>query len=88
MAALIIISIIGAAAGVVLGAYLRICFAIRREDRTKGSLRLNAPDQSARSARNLVGISSSMELRRAASGLPAVSRGPTGSPGPSRGGDG
>jgi hypothetical protein len=59
MAALIIISIVGAAAGVVLGAYLRICFAIRREDRTKGSLRLNAPDQSARSARNLVGISSS-----------------------------
>jgi hypothetical protein len=59
MAALITISIIGAAAGVLLGAYLRICFAIRREDRTKGSLRLNAPDQSARSARTLVGIGTS-----------------------------
>ncbi|HEX9041145.1 MAG TPA: hypothetical protein VF838_08960 [Trebonia sp.] len=59
MAALIIISIITAVAGVVFGAYLKICFAIQREDRRKGSLRLDAPSPSARNARNLVGISSS-----------------------------
>ena len=59
MAALITISIIVAVAGVVFGAYLKICFAIRREDRKRGSLRLDAPNQSARSARDFVGISSS-----------------------------
>jgi hypothetical protein len=59
MAALITISVIVAVAGIVFGAYLKICFAIRREDRTKWSLRLEAPNQSARSARNFVGISSS-----------------------------
>jgi hypothetical protein len=59
MAALITISIIVAVAGVVFGAYLKICFAIRREDRKKGSLRLDAPNQSAQNARDFVGISSS-----------------------------
>jgi hypothetical protein len=59
MAALVTISVIVAVAGIVFGAYLKICFAIRREDRTKWSLRLEAPNQSARSARNFVGISSS-----------------------------
>jgi hypothetical protein len=59
MAALIAITIVIALAGVVFGAYLKICFAIRREDRTRGSLRLDARSQSARSARDLVGISSS-----------------------------
>jgi hypothetical protein len=59
MAALITIAVVVAAAGVVCGAYLKICFAIRRDDRTRGSLRLNAPNQSAQSARTLVGINSS-----------------------------
>jgi len=59
MAALITIAIVTAMAGVLLGAYVKICGAIRREDRRKGSLRFDAPSQSARSARNLVGISNS-----------------------------
>lgn len=57
MAALITIGIVMAMAGVLLGAYLKICWAIRREDRRKGSLRFDAPSQSARSARILIGIS-------------------------------
>ena len=59
MAALITIALVMAAAGVVLGAYVKICFAIRREDRKKWSLRRKAPNQSAQSARDLTGISSS-----------------------------
>jgi hypothetical protein len=59
MAALITIAIVTAMAGVLLGAYLKICGAIRREDRRKGSLRSDATSQSARSARSLVGISNS-----------------------------
>jgi len=59
MAALMTIAIVGAVAAVVFGAYVKICFAIRREDRTKWSLRRDAPSQAAQSARDLVGISSS-----------------------------
>ena len=59
MAALITIAIVMAIAGVLLGAYIKICSAIRREDRMKGSLHFDAPSQSARSARSLVGISNS-----------------------------
>jgi hypothetical protein len=59
MAALITIAVITALAGIVFGAYIKICFAIRGEDRTKWSLRSAAPSQSARSARTLVGMSSS-----------------------------
>jgi hypothetical protein len=58
MAALITVGIVMAMAGVLLGAYIKICLAIRREDRRKGSLRFDAPSQSARSARTLVGITS------------------------------
>jgi hypothetical protein len=58
MAALITIGVIVVVAGVVFGAYLRICLAIRREDRIKWSLRQEARDQYARSARTLVGINS------------------------------
>lgn len=59
MAALITIALVVAGAGVVCGAFLKICSAIRREDRTKWSLRRDAPNQSAQSARDFVGISSS-----------------------------
>jgi hypothetical protein len=59
MAALITIALIVAVTGVVFGAYLKICCAIRRDDRTKWSLRRDAPNHSAQSARDLVGISSS-----------------------------
>jgi hypothetical protein len=59
MAALITITIVVAVAGVLFGAYLKICFAIRRDDRTKWSLRRDAPNHSAQSARDFVGISGS-----------------------------
>jgi hypothetical protein len=59
MAALITIAIVVALAGVLFGAFLKICSAIRREDRTKWSLRREAPNQSAQSARDFVGISGS-----------------------------
>jgi hypothetical protein len=45
--------------GACIGAFLKLSFAIRREDRTRGSLRLEAPSNSAQTARDLVGISSS-----------------------------
>jgi hypothetical protein len=59
MAALITIAIVVAVAGIALGAYLKICFAIRRDDRTKWGLRRDAPDKSTQSARALVGINNS-----------------------------
>jgi hypothetical protein len=57
MAALITIVIVTAVTGVVFGSYIKICFAIRREDRRKWSLRRDAPSQAAQSARDFVGIS-------------------------------
>lgn len=59
MAALITIAIVLVLAGIAFGAYLRVCFAIRRDDRKKWSLRRDAPNRSARSARALVGINNS-----------------------------
>ena len=59
MAALITITVVGAGRRHVCGAFLKICFAIRREDRTKWSLRREAPNRSAQSARDFVGISGS-----------------------------
>ena len=58
MASLILIAIVVAVAGVLVGAFLKICFAIRRDDRTKWSLRHDAPNQSAQAARTLVGMNS------------------------------
>lgn len=58
MAALIIITITLAGAGLVLGLYIRICFAISREDRVKGALRFDAATPFARRARALTGITS------------------------------
>lgn len=57
MASLIIITSVVTAAGVMLGAYLGICFAIAREDRLKWSLRSKPPTFSAQAARTFVGIS-------------------------------
>ncbi len=59
MAGLIILALVTAVAGTVLGAYFKICFAIRQEDRKKWSLRSDAPSPSARTARTFVGISGS-----------------------------
>jgi hypothetical protein len=59
MASLVIIALVLTLAGVTAGAFIVISFAIRREDRTRGSLRYDAPSNSARAARSLVGISGS-----------------------------
>jgi hypothetical protein len=59
MAALITIAIVVVVAGIAFGAYLKVCFAIRRDDRRKWGLRRDAPDKSAQSARALVGINNS-----------------------------
>jgi hypothetical protein len=59
MAALITVAFVTILAGGSLGAFLKLSFAIRREDRNRGSLRLDAPSRSAQSARTLVGITSS-----------------------------
>jgi hypothetical protein len=59
IASLIIIVLVTVAFGVMFGAFLAISFAIRTDDRRKGSLRSVAPDHSTRAARTLVGLSSS-----------------------------
>ena len=58
MAALIIIGIVMAVTGVMFGAYLKICFAIRKEDRAR-SLPFDAPNSAAQTARSVVGINGS-----------------------------
>lgn len=59
MAGLIVIALVVIAMGACFGALLRISFAIRREDRSRGSLRFDAPTYSTQAARALVGLSSS-----------------------------
>lgn len=59
MAGLVVITLVIIVMGACLGALLRISFAIRREDRSRGSLRLDAPNNSAQTARTLVGLTSS-----------------------------
>jgi hypothetical protein len=59
MAGLVIITLLLTVAGILFGAYVKICFAIRREDRIRGSLRSDATSPSAQSARSLVGVSGS-----------------------------
>jgi hypothetical protein len=60
MASLVIVALVTVAAGILLGAYCAICFAISREDRVRGSLRADAASRSARSARVLIGIGSKL----------------------------
>jgi hypothetical protein len=59
MAALITLTLVTVLVGVTLCAFLKLSFAIRREDRSRGSLRSGAPNPSARAARFLVGMRSS-----------------------------
>ncbi len=59
MAGFAVLVIVTIVAGACMGAFLKLSFAIRREDRHRGSLRLDAPSNSAQTARTLVGISSS-----------------------------
>ena len=59
MASLVVIGVVTVVVGMCIGAFLKLSFAIRREDRSRGSVWCDAPDHSARTARTLVGISSS-----------------------------
>lgn len=59
MASLVVIGVVMIVVGICIGAFLKLSFTIRREDRSRGSLRFDAPDHSARAARTLVGVSSS-----------------------------
>jgi hypothetical protein len=57
MAALLVL--IAIVFGVLIGGFLMVSFAIRRDDHALGSLRFDAPNHSARAARTLVGLGSS-----------------------------
>jgi hypothetical protein len=59
MADLVVVTLVIIVMGACVGALFKISFAIRREDRSRGSLRLNAPNDSAQTARTLVGLTSS-----------------------------
>lgn len=60
MAGLVVVLVLTAIAfGAVTGIFFVVSFAIRREDRSRGSLRFDAPSGSTRAARALVGISGS-----------------------------
>ena len=58
MASLIVLCLVTIIAGTCIGAFLKISFAIRREDRSK-SLPFDAPSRSAAAARTLVGVNGS-----------------------------
>jgi len=59
MAALITLAIVTLLAGGAVGLLLRLSFAIRGEDRIRGSLRFDPPTASTKAARGLVGLTSS-----------------------------
>jgi hypothetical protein len=59
MASLVVLGVVTIIVGTCIGAFLKLSFAIRREDRRRGSLRSDAASNSARSARTLVSLSSS-----------------------------
>jgi hypothetical protein len=59
MASLVVLGVVTSVVGICIGAFLTLSFAIRRADRSRGSLRSDAPDHGARAARTLVGVSSS-----------------------------
>ena len=59
MASLVVLGLITIAFGVCVGVFLKVSFAIRQEDRSRNSLRYDAPNSSVKAARALVGVSSS-----------------------------
>ena len=59
MAGFAVLGIVTILMGACFGALLKLSFAIRREDKRRGSLRRDAPSPSAQTARTLVGITSS-----------------------------
>ena len=54
---IVVLAIITITSGACVGAFVRLSWAIRWEDRRRGSLRFDAPDASTKAARALVGIS-------------------------------
>jgi hypothetical protein len=58
MATLVVLALITVAIGALAGIFLKVSFAIRREDHSR-SLRFDAPNASARTARSVIGINSS-----------------------------
>lgn len=57
MAGVIVVLVLSTVAfGFFIGVFIRLSFAIRWEDRRKGSLQFGAPDASTKAARTLVGI--------------------------------
>jgi hypothetical protein len=59
MASFVVLGVVTIIVGACVGAFFRLSFAIRREDRLRGSLRFDAPDHSTQSARTMVSLSSS-----------------------------
>lgn len=59
MASLVVLGVVTIIIGACLGAFIKLSFAIRRDDRVRWSLRFDAPDHSTRTARSLVGINGS-----------------------------
>jgi hypothetical protein len=60
MASVVVVLVLTAIAfGVFFGGFLMVSLAILRDDRSPGSLRFDASNHSARTARSLVGLSSS-----------------------------
>lgn len=59
MASLVVLGLVTIVAGACIGAFLRLSFAIRRDDRVRWALRFDPPSPSTRTARGLVGISGS-----------------------------
>lgn len=51
-----VLAVITIASGVCIGAFMRLSYAIRWEDRRRGSLRFDAPSASTRTARTFVGF--------------------------------
>jgi hypothetical protein len=58
MATLITLALVTVLIGIAIGGFFSLSLAIRREDRA-GSVRFDAPNRSAQTARSFVGISSS-----------------------------
>jgi hypothetical protein len=59
MASVVVLVLIATAFGVLIGGFVKISRAIARDDHALGSLWFDAPNHSARTARTLVGLSSS-----------------------------
>jgi hypothetical protein len=59
MASVVVLVLIAIAFGVFIGGFLVVSRAIARDDHSLGSLRFDAPNNRAQTARSLVGLSSS-----------------------------